>query len=105
LLIFCLLGVACVSGINYQEGIAAFRAGEYRRAFIYLKTEAIKGQPDAQYAIGYMYYYGKGVVEDRKKARCWIRIAALAMQPEAISADKALSPPGLPEPVTLRCVM
>jgi TPR repeat protein len=48
--------------------------------------EAKKGQPDAQYAIGYMFYYGQGVIENRKKAWVWINRAASAGQPDAVRA-------------------
>jgi TPR repeat protein len=82
---------ACFSHTgNLREGIHSFRVAEYRRAFIYLKPEAQRGQRDAQYAIGYMYYYGKGVVEDRKKAWFWINAAANAGQPDAKVAFKML---------------
>lgn len=76
---------AC-SNLNLSEGIKSFRNQEYRRAFIRLKPEAEKGQPDAQYAVGYMYYYGQGVVEDRKKAWFWITQAAKSGQKDAIVA-------------------
>ncbi|EHL32082.1 hypothetical protein LDG_5865 [Legionella drancourtii LLAP12] len=55
-----------------------------------MKPEAERGQPDAQYAVGYMYYYGKGVVEDRKKAWFWITAAANAGQPDAKVAAQML---------------
>lgn len=76
---------AC-SSLNLREGIESFRAQDYRRAFIRLKPEAEKGQPDAQYAVGYMYYYGQGVVENRKKAWFWINKAASKGQADAVSA-------------------
>ncbi len=76
----------CVSQYNLSEGIQSFQVQDYRRAFIRLKPEAEKGQPDAQYAIGYMYYYGQGVVEDRKKAWYWINMAARSGQKDAITA-------------------
>jgi len=85
-----LLCTACANKVNLQEGITCFRAQQYRQAFIHLKPEAQKGQRDAQYAVGYMYYYGQGVVEDRKKACYWIRKAAVAGQPDAIIAAKIL---------------
>lgn len=81
---------SCVSYTNFYEGIASFRAQKYREAFIRLKPEAEKGQPDAQYAIGYMYYYGVGVTENRKNAFAWINQAAHAGQPEAIAAKNIL---------------
>ncbi len=90
-LMFIPLMAACISSaFNLHEGIQSFKMQDYRRAFIRLKPEAAKGQPDAQYAIGYMYYYGQGVVEDRKKAWYWINMAAQAGQPDAIVATKIL---------------
>ncbi|CDZ78120.1 Sel1 repeat [Legionella massiliensis] len=81
---------ACINRANLTEGIICFRAQHYRQAFIRLKPEADKGQPDAEYAVGYMYYYGHGVIEDRKQARYWIKRAAVAGQPDAIQALKIL---------------
>lgn len=84
---------ACTSrlnSLNLHEGINSFRAQDYRQAFIRLKPEAEKGQPDAQYAIGYMYYYGQGVIENRKEAWMWIHQAARVGQPEAIEAVSIL---------------
>lgn len=77
---------ACIYHANFKEGITCFRKQNYRQAFIHLKPEAQKGQPDAQYAVGYMYYYGKGVVEDKKQAWFWINRAAAAGQADAIQA-------------------
>ena len=68
-----------------------YKMNDYRSAFIRLKPEAIYGNPDAQYAIGYMYYYGKGVYEDRDRARYWIQRAAAKGQPLAIAALSALA--------------
>lgn len=85
--------LACVNlaTYNYEEGISCFRGGNYRKAFILLMPEAQKGRIDAQYAIGYMYYYGHGVMENRKKAWFWIRQAAAKGYPEAVEAVKILS--------------
>lgn len=90
LFILMLLEVACVYKATLSEGIECFRAKNYRQAFIHLKPEADRGQPDAEYAVGYMYYYGKGVVEDRRRAWIWIKQAAAAGQPDAIQAVKIL---------------
>lgn len=86
-----LLEFGCVSRLNLKEGIESFRAQDYRQAFIRLKPAAEKGQPDAEYAVGYMYYYGQGVVEDRKLAWFWINRAAAHGQPDAVAAVKILS--------------
>lgn len=86
-----LMLTSCASKLNLEQGIASFRVQNYRDAFIRLKPEANRAQPDAQYAIGYMYYYGQGVVEDKKQAWLWINRAAALGQPEALTAVKLLS--------------
>lgn len=78
-------------GLNLREGIESFRAQDYRRAFVRLMPEAQKGQPDAQYAIGYMYYYGRGVVEERRKAWYWINMAARSGQKDALLAVQLMA--------------
>lgn len=92
-IIIILLVISFVSAcktVNLQEGIQSFRVQDYRKAFIHLKPEAEKGQPDAQYAVGYMYYYGQGVVEDRRKAWYWINQAARIGQRDAVAAVQIL---------------
>ena len=86
LIVFCILLMGACNSLNLREGIQSFRAQDYRKAFIRLKPEAEKGQPDAQYAVGYMYYYGQGVVENRKKAWFWINKAASMDQRDALVA-------------------
>jgi TPR repeat protein len=86
LLTLSLFQFGCTFSSHLTEGIKSFRLQDYRQAFIRLKPEAKKGQRDAQYAVGYMYYYGQGVVENRRKAWFWINKAAKAGQPEAIAA-------------------
>jgi len=71
---------------NLKHGIESFQVQDYRSAFIRLLPEAKAGQPDAQYAVGYMYYYGQGVVENRKKAWYWIERAANSGQADAVRA-------------------
>lgn len=91
ILIVCLSLFIAACHNSFDQGIASFKVQDYRDAFIRLKPVAEKGQRDAQYAIGYMYYYGQGVVEDRKKAWYWIKSAARQGQPEALIALQILS--------------
>jgi septal ring-binding cell division protein DamX len=57
-----------------------------------LKKAAAKGDPDAEYALGYMYYYGSnGAPRDEPSARMWIQKAAAQGQPQAIKAAQLLS--------------
>ena len=75
---------------NLEHGIESFKVQDYRQAFIRLLPEAKAGQADAQYAVGYMYYYGQGVIENRKKARYWIERSAAAGNESAIAALDSL---------------
>ena len=91
LIVLILPEIACgIRGSNLTEGIICFRNQHYREAFIHLKPLADRNQPDAQYAIGYMYYYGQGVTEDRRAACIWINRAAAQGQPDAIKAIKII---------------
>jgi TPR repeat protein len=86
----CCLTACSLNTLNLREGIHDFKQQNYRSAFVRLMPEAEKGNAEAQYAIGYMYYYGEGVVEDKKKATKWIHKAAEAGQKDAIAAAKLL---------------
>lgn len=92
LLICIIVGLlsACTHNMNLQEGIKSFQIQDYRQAFIRLRPAAEKGAPEAQYAVGYMYYYGQGVIEDRRKAWYWITTAAHNGNEDAKNAMKIL---------------
>ena len=74
-----------------ERGMNDFKLNAFRDAFVRLKPEAEYGNADAQYAIGYMYYYGKGVYEDRDRAVYWIQKSASKGQPLAVAALSALA--------------
>lgn len=86
--------LACTNNLNLQQGIKSFRIQDYRQAFIHLRPAAEKGSPEAQYAVGYMYYYGQGVIEDRQKAWFWITKAAQNGNQDAQRAMKILGKEG-----------
>ena len=83
--------MGCVSATNFNAGMHSFQAQNYRKAFILLKPQALAGVLAAEYAVGYMYYYGQGVVENRAEAQYWIRCAAQGGYPEAVAAFEILS--------------
>ncbi len=56
-----------------------------------VRKAAEAGDPDAQYALGYMYYYGKGVPQNKAAGESWINKSAAAGQPQAIQAQKILA--------------
>lgn len=90
--ILMLVLTACAStGQILKRSQANFREGNYTEAFEKLQPLAEKDNPDAQYAIGYMYYYGKGTEKDIVQAQKWIRNAANQGQPQAIKAMSLLN--------------
>lgn len=67
-----------------QRGKSNFEAGYYRDAFHQLLPLASEGNREAQYAVGYMYFYGYGVAQDTETGTFWIqKSAAQHYQPAA----------------------
>lgn len=64
---------------------------KYQCSFPRVEQAARAGDPDAQYALGYLYYYGIGATQDRQTGLMWIRKAAAQGQPVAQEALKDLS--------------
>lgn len=96
LVIVSSLTLAACSGnkIQYDRAKQSFKKQNYYNAFVRLYPLAEKGNPDAQYAVGFMYYYGRGVVENKSKAYSWIHKAATQGQPEAVKAWRILKDNG-----------
>lgn len=86
LLFLCLISFAVIGcaphrvvPANYsylQNGKRLFEAGYYRRAMHDLLPLACDGNAEAQYAVGYMYYYGYGVAQDTDVGYFWIKRSA-----------------------------
>lgn len=64
---------------------------KYQCSFSRVEQAARSGDPDAQYALGYLYYYGIGATQDRQTGLMWIRKAAAQGQPVAQQALQKLS--------------
>ena len=73
---------AAVAG-EYEDGLAAVKKEDYRTAFKKWEPLAEKGNPDAQFGLGYMYLQGQGVVLNYKEAMKWFRMAAEQGDPDA----------------------
>jgi len=54
----------------------AYLLSDYQRTLAIVLPKAEAGEPWAQYTLGYMYYYGHGLRQDRQTARRWIESAA-----------------------------
>ena len=73
---------ACSSNIYLQK---------YNCSLEEVQQAALSGNSDAEYALGYMYYYGIGTVQDQKTAMLWIQRAASKGEPLAIKAQQLLA--------------
>lgn len=71
-----------------QQGKRWFETGYYKHAMRMLLPLACDGVPEAQYAVGYMYYYGYGVAQDTDVGIFWITRAA---EKGYLPAQRALS--------------
>ncbi len=80
--------VSCISFVepSYDQGRQSFLDGNYNASFKSLYPAAQRGNADAQYAIGYMYYYGLGTRYDRQAAIMWMQKAANQGQGQAVRA-------------------
>lgn len=63
---------------GFEEGEAAYRAGDYISAYKEWTSAARDGDARAQYALGDLYRRGKGVGANAALAAEWIRKAARA---------------------------
>ena len=68
--------VAPVQAQNYDEGIAAFHAGNFATALSQWRPLAKQGHAKAQYRLGIMYEYGRGLGQNDVEALKWYRKAA-----------------------------
>lgn len=66
---------------------------KYQCSFTRVEQAARSGDPDAQYALGYLYYYGIGTTQDQQAGLMWIRRAAAQGQSVAKDALKRISGP------------
>lgn len=74
------------SNFMLERGQNSYQKQDYRQAFLRLEPVAKAGNKEAQYALGYMYYNGQGVVEDQQQAYKWLQLAAAQGQVDAIKA-------------------
>lgn len=96
--LFCLLLSGCCAMTRLadrselQQSRREFNAGYYKHAIHRLIPIACNGNPEAEYAVGYMYYYGYGVAQDPEMGYFWIERAANQGYAPAALALKILAP-------------
>jgi len=68
---------------GFEEGLAAYKAGNFAAAFKEWKPLAEHGHSKAQYNVGVLYEKGKGVRPDPVQALAWYQRAAAQGEPFA----------------------
>jgi TPR repeat protein len=87
LILIAFLMTSCAnSNFLLDRGKKSYNEERYRQAFIRLEPVAKAGNPDAQYAVGFMYFNGQGVTEDKKVGIEWMKKAASQNNLKAIQA-------------------
>ena len=78
-LAFILVGVfaAPVLAGPYEDGVAAYRKGDFSTALRLYRPLAESGHIDAQFSLGGLYSEGKGVPQDQAEAMKWYRKSAV----------------------------
>ncbi|HAZ08197.1 MAG TPA: hypothetical protein DCZ01_06690 [Elusimicrobia bacterium] len=75
-----LIAVVCAAGTSWAatlgEADAAYKNGRYEQVLESFFSAATKGDPLAQYRLGEMYSFGRGVRQDSSKAIVWYNKAA-----------------------------
>jgi septal ring-binding cell division protein DamX len=71
----------------------AYLLSDYQRTLAIVLPRAEAGEPWAQYTLGYMYYYGHGLKQDRQTAKRWIESAAAKGYAPAQQAMQRISAP------------
>lgn len=67
-----------------SQGIAAYRAADYAKAYSLWLPPALNGSPRAQFFIGALYFEGRGVPADLVLSYMWLRAATRKDDPGAI---------------------
>lgn len=96
LVLFPFLINSCANNSNRLTPVSAQCVGnaflqKYGCSVDRIQQAAQNGDPDAQYALGYMYYYGIDTVQNTQTAILWIKKAANQGQPLATRALNLMS--------------
>ncbi len=77
--------------VRFKAGKDAFLAHKYVQAAQLFEPLAIKGHSQAQYTLGYLYYYGLGISQNSEIGKRWIASAAKKGNQRAVKALELIS--------------
>lgn len=66
---------ATTAGSHYDEGVNAYKTGDYSKAAGHYRQAALHGSVMAQHNLASMYFMGQGVTENPIMAYMWEQIA------------------------------
>ncbi len=81
----------CGAKYYLDKGQKEFHEQNYHQAFADTLSAANYGNVEAQYATGYMYYYGIGTDKNDYLAQSWFAKAAAVGEPKSIEALKQVN--------------
>ena len=82
----------------YAQGQAAYHSEDFHTAFVRLLAAAEANSVQAQYAVGYMYYYGIGTETNTTQAMIWLKKSAATGNIKATQALESIEK-GVPKPL------
>lgn len=83
-LAIALLAYLCLTaqvGANYEQAVVAYDQGRFDEALAAFSALAERGNSDAEFMLGAMYFHGKGVPKNDKFAAIWFQKAATKGNP------------------------
>lgn len=90
ILVISLALSGCMASYYYKRGQQAYKRQDYHQSFVNTLRAAKMGDIQAQYATGYMYFYGIGTRQSDYLAAVWFKSAADVGDPKAIAALKQI---------------
>lgn len=76
LILTAFLITSCSTSDAYHRGNVAYEHGHYKTSYRNYLYAAQGGWADAQYAVGYQYFYGLGVERDQNESIKWFERAS-----------------------------
>ena len=73
------LGLTAPASAGWDEGVVAYDRGDFATANREWRPLAKQGMAEAQYNLGVMYSYGRGVPQDYVQGHMWNNLAASSL--------------------------
>lgn len=83
---FLMMALSAISFAGFVDGMLAYEKNDYGRAFLEFSPLADRGDADAQFMLGEMYYSGEGVARDVKKSADYYTKSAMQGNPKGQKA-------------------